>query len=137
MPLSQEQLPARWQQSVWMKRSQQSHMGYPKLQQSREADEAAVEVVVEAADIVVTVVADSPEVAVSLMVEISPVVTVNPINPNIEGQSILTFRKASGVGAPCISVSGARLIFVTNPGPVHGRTSSLPRLIIEVLTSSM
>ena len=112
-------------------------MGFPKLQQSREADEAAVEVVVEAADIVVTVVADSPEVAASLMAETSPGVTVNPINPNIRGPSTLTFRKESGVDAPCISALGARLIFVTNPGPVHGRTSSLPKLIIEVPTSSM
>ena len=111
-------------------------MGYPKLQQSREADEAAVEVVVEAADIVATVAADSPEVAASLVAETSPGVTVKPTNPNIRGPSTLTFRKESGVDAPCISALGARLIFVTNQGRARGRMCSRRSLKNEVLTSS-
>ena len=37
----------------------------------------------------------------------------------IEAPSIRISRLESGKGAPCTSDSGARLIFVTNPGLVH------------------
>ena len=58
------------------------------------------------------------------------------INPSIRGPSTLTFRKESGVDAPCISALGARLIFVTNQGRARGRMCSRRSLKNEVLTSS-
>ena len=122
-----------------MKHSQQSRIRCRKWQLSPEAAVVVAEVEDEAAGIVVTVAADSPEVADNLADSPemdSREVALQETNPNIRGQSTLTCQMVNGVGARCTSGSGARLIFVTNPGLVHGETCSLQNLPNEILTSS-
>ena len=52
-------------------------------------------------------------------------------------QSTQTFPLVSGRGARCTSNGGGGVSFVVNPPPAPGRTSTLPSLKNEILTSSV
>ena len=72
------------------------------------------------------------------IVEMEPVVEDEELvepqpkqHPVIGGQSTLTFRLASGRGAPCTSGGGGALSFVLSPAPVRGRMCSLPSQLNE------
>ena len=80
--------------------------------------EAAADSEADAAPIVV-----ATEAAARMVVAGTRIMAASPTppSPGIEAPSIQTFPPASGRGAAYIIAGGARLIFVRNQHPAHGK----------------
>ena len=124
-----ESMLSRCRPSPWMRRNLPSHM--LPLRWLLLVEEAEGIVVVAGPEIGAVVVAEEAAI------RINPEARQMEANRSTKAPNIPTFHQESGRGVACIINGGGGLIFVANPHPAPGRTSTRPNLQNnENLTSS-